>query len=77
MRGFLPIARSSSSVSIMCFSNRTAISVFPEPAFPSETIDLGNSSTVLACVKHSYDILLLSLFEKLELILSWISDDDS
>lgn len=65
IRRFLPIARSSSSWSIMYFKRRTAIRVFPEPVIVSAGETLNGLYTVLTSVKHSYNVLLLCFLKKL------------
>ena len=77
MRCCLPVALSSSSLSRMCLSSNTAIKVLPEPANCQNTDCLRMSNSVHTSIKYSYCVLLLSFFEQLYLVFSWVSNNDT
>ena len=75
MRCCLPIALSSSSLSRMCLSSNTAIKVLPEPANCQNTDCLRVFLSVHTGIKYGYCVLLLSSFEQLDLVFSWVSNN--
>ena len=77
MRCCLPVALSSSSLSRICLSSNTAIKVLPEPANCQNADCLRIFISVHTSIKYGYYVLLLSFFEQLDLVFSWVSNNDT